>query len=84
MNICSLLIFKQNYNVLSTSLSQFLHSYICERFIYLQDRSFYFSAAKYVDRSWEYKSLTDMNVEFGTEAAQFPEKKYINGIFFAV
>jgi hypothetical protein len=25
-----------------------------------------------------------MNVEFGTEAAQFPEKDYINGIFFAV
>jgi hypothetical protein len=25
-----------------------------------------------------------MNVEIGTEAAQFPEKKYINGIFFAV
>jgi hypothetical protein len=25
-----------------------------------------------------------MNVEIGTEAAQFPEKEYINGIFFAV
>jgi hypothetical protein len=25
-----------------------------------------------------------MNVEVGTEAAQFPEKKYINGIFLAV
>jgi hypothetical protein len=25
-----------------------------------------------------------MNVEIGTEAAQFPEKKYINGIFDAV
>ncbi len=25
-----------------------------------------------------------MNVEMGTEAAQFPEKKYINGIFVAV
>jgi hypothetical protein len=25
-----------------------------------------------------------MNVEIGTEAAQFPEKKYINGIFSAV
>jgi hypothetical protein len=32
-----------------------------------------------------YKSLTDkMNVENGTEAAQFPEKEYINEIFFAV
>ncbi len=25
-----------------------------------------------------------VNVEIGTEAAQFPEKKYINGIFVAV
>jgi hypothetical protein len=25
-----------------------------------------------------------MNVEIGTEAMQFPEKKYINGIFLAV
>jgi hypothetical protein len=25
-----------------------------------------------------------MNVEIGAEAALFPEKEYINGIFFAV
>jgi hypothetical protein len=25
-----------------------------------------------------------MNVEIGTEATQFPEKEYINGIFVAV
>jgi hypothetical protein len=25
-----------------------------------------------------------MNVEVGTEAAQFPEKEYLNGIFVAV
>ncbi len=25
-----------------------------------------------------------MNVEIGTEAAQFPEKEYLNGISFAV
>jgi hypothetical protein len=25
-----------------------------------------------------------MNVEIGTEAAQFPEKEYMNGIFVAV
>ncbi len=39
---------KQNYNVLSP-----MHSYICERFIYFQDRA-YSAAMKYVDRSWEY------------------------------
>jgi hypothetical protein len=26
----------------------------------------------------------NMKIGFGTEAAQFPEKKYINGIFLAV
>jgi hypothetical protein len=25
-----------------------------------------------------------MNMEIGTKAAQFPEKEFINGIFFAV
>jgi hypothetical protein len=44
-----------------------------ERFIYSQDRA---ATGKYVDRSWEY-----INVEIGTDAAQFPEKEYINGIF---
>jgi hypothetical protein len=34
--------------------SQFLQSYIWERFIYSQDRSNYLAAAKWVDRSWEY------------------------------
>ncbi len=36
--------------------SQFPDSCICERFIYSHDRSTYFPAAEYVDRSWE--SLT--------------------------
>ncbi len=31
-----------------------------------------------------YKSFTHTNVEIGTEALQFPEKEYINGIFVAV
>jgi hypothetical protein len=58
---------KQNYNVLSPS---FLHSYICESFIYSQDRSAYSPAGKYVGRSWEYinRSQTQKkNVGIGTE-----------------
>ncbi len=45
-----------------------------------------FCCRKYVDRSWEYinPSQTHVNVEIWTEAAQFPEKEYINGIFVAV
>jgi hypothetical protein len=41
---------KQNYNC---SVSQFLHSYICDRFMHFQDRSANSVAGKYVDRSWE-------------------------------
>ena len=34
--------------------SQFLHSFICERLIYSQNRSAHLAAAKQADRSWEY------------------------------
>jgi hypothetical protein len=49
----------RNETVVSTtelqcSVSQFLHSYICELFIYFQDRSAYSDTEKYVDRSWKY------------------------------
>jgi hypothetical protein len=34
--------------------SQFPQSCVSERFIYTQDRSTYFPAAEWADRSWEY------------------------------
>jgi hypothetical protein len=34
--------------------SQFLHSCVCERVTYSQDRSAYLAASKYAGRSWEY------------------------------
>ncbi len=37
---------------------QFPHAYICERFIYFQDRPAYSAAGKYVDRSWKYINCT--------------------------
>ncbi len=39
-----------------------------------------------MDRSWEYinRSETHDNVETGAEAAQFPEKEYINEISVSV
>ncbi len=53
----NLLFPKQNYNVLSPS--PYTHTYICERFIYFQDRSAYSAAGKYVNQSFGiYKSLT--------------------------
>jgi hypothetical protein len=76
MKLCSFLISKTE---LKCSVSQFLHSYICERFLYFQDRSVYFSAAKYVDRFWEYinRSQThDCRNWVGTEAVQFLYREY--------
>jgi hypothetical protein len=69
--------------------SQFPHSCVCERFICSHDRSACSAAGKHADQSWEYLSrsqtLRHMYVETGrSEAAQFPEKEYINGIIVAV
>ncbi len=52
-NCAASLLPKQNHNILSPQPIP-IHSYICERFIYFQDRSVYFPAANYVDWSWEY------------------------------
>jgi hypothetical protein len=74
---------KTDYNVMSPS--SYTHISICEKFIYFHDRSDYSAAGKYVDRSWEYKNLSQTHEwKIGTEAAQFPENEYINRIFVEV
>ena len=72
---------KQNYNVMSHSS----YAHISVRDSYFQDWSAKSAPGKYVDQSWEYINCSQTH-ECGivTEAAQFPEKEYINGIFLAV
>jgi hypothetical protein len=50
MRLAASLFPEQNYNVLSPNS----YTHISVRFIYFQDLSVYFAAAKYVDRSWKY------------------------------
>jgi hypothetical protein len=73
-------------NRIICSVSQFLHSYICERFIYFQSWSAYSAARKYVDRSWDiYKSLTDTWMwKLGLRPRNSFFWEYINRNFFAV
>jgi hypothetical protein len=70
---------KQNHN----NVSQFLHSYICERFIYFKDR--FFCCSQICDHSWEYINRSQTHeCRIGIEAAQFLFRKYINSIFVTV
>jgi hypothetical protein len=56
-------------NLKQTFQSQFLHSCVCEQFIYFCDRSAYSAAGKHVDRS------------IGTVAEQFLSWEYLFRIF---
>jgi hypothetical protein len=83
MKLCSLLISKTE---LEYSVSQFLHSYICERFMNISrvGLPILLQGNMWTDPGNIYIAHKHMNVEIWTEAAQFPEKEYINGIFLAV
>jgi hypothetical protein len=62
-SVCWIYNAKTQYREFKTNISrkglarpqfQFLHSCVCERFMYSHDWSAYSAAGKYMDRSWEY------------------------------
>ncbi len=69
---------------LKCSVSQLLHSYICERYIFFQDRSVYSAAGKYMDQSGEYTNRSQTHEYGNWDCGRAISRKGINGIFFAV
>ncbi len=69
---------KQNFNFLSPS--SYTHIYV--RYLYIFPGSVRLSWCREI--CGPKIAHRRMNVEIGTEAAQFPEKEYMNGFFLAV
>ncbi len=80
-------IFRNKYSQkMNIRVSVPVSTFMCLWLIYIFPRSVcLFCWRKYVDRSWDFINRSRlMNVKIGAEAALFPEKEYISGIFVAV